>query len=66
MIKSIAYKNEKLMRVYKDTFPDYRDPDSHKSNQYSKILIEAMDCTDESRLKIIKKLSKVTMISKTK
>jgi hypothetical protein len=64
MIKSIAYKNEKLMKTYKETYPDYNDSDSHRSDQYSKIMIEAMDCKEESREKIIKNISKATTISK--
>jgi hypothetical protein len=62
MIKSIAYKNEKLMKTYKETYPDYNDSDSHRSDQYSKIMIEAMDCKEESREKIIKNISKATKI----
>jgi hypothetical protein len=63
MIKSISYKNENLMKTYKETYPDYNDSDSHRSDQYSKIMIEAMDCKDESREKIIKNISKATTIS---
>jgi hypothetical protein len=64
MIKSIAYKNEKLMKTYKETYPDYNNPDSRRSDQYSKIMIEAMDSKDDSREKIIKKISKATAIEK--
>jgi len=64
MIKSIAYKNEKLMKKYKETYPDYNNSDSYRSDQYSKIMIEAMDCKEESREKIIKNISKATIISK--
>jgi hypothetical protein len=64
MIKSVAYKNEKLMKVYKETYPDYDDPDSHRSDQYSKTVIEAMDCKEQSREKIIKNISKVTTINR--
>ncbi len=64
MIKSISYKNEKLMKTYKETYPDYNDSDSHRSDQYSKIMVEAMDCKEESRDKIIKNISKATTISK--
>jgi hypothetical protein len=64
MIKSISYKNEKLMKTYKETYPDYNNPDSNRSDQYSKIMVEAMDCKDESRDKIIKNISKATTISK--
>ena len=62
MIKSIAYKNEKLIKTYKETYPDYNDSDSHRSDQYSKIMIEAMDCKEESREKIMKNISKATTI----
>jgi len=65
MIKSIAYKNEKLMKTYKETYPDYNNSDSNLSDQYSKIMIESMDCKEESREKIIKNISKATTI-KTK
>jgi hypothetical protein len=64
MIRAIAYKNEKLMKVYKETYPDYNDSESRRSDQYSKIMIEAMDCKEESREKIIKNISKATIISK--
>jgi hypothetical protein len=62
MVKSIAFKNEKLMKTYKETYPDYNNPDSKRSDQYSKIMIEAMDCKDESREKIIRNISKATTI----
>jgi hypothetical protein len=62
MIKGVAYKNEKLMKTYKETYPDYNDPDSQRSDQYSKTVIEAMDCKEESREKIIKNISKATKI----
>jgi hypothetical protein len=64
MIKGIAYKNEKLIKTYKETYPDYNDSDSKRSDQYSKIMIEAMDCKDESREKIIRNISKATIIKK--
>ena len=63
MIRGIAYKNEKLMKTYKETYPDYNRSDSKRSDQYSKIMIEAMDCKEENREKIIKNISKATIIS---
>jgi len=62
MVKSVAYKNEKLMKTYKEKYPDYNNPDSKRSDQYSKIMIEAMDCKDDSREKIIKNISKAITI----
>ena len=64
MIKSVSYKNENLMKVYKETYPDYNDPDSYRSDHYSKTVIEAMDCKEESREKIIKNISKATTINR--
>jgi len=64
LIKNVSYKNEKLMKMFKETYPDYNDSESHRSDQYSKILIEAMDCKEENRDKIIRNISKVTTISK--
>jgi len=64
MIKSISYKNEKLMKTYKEYYPDYNNPDSKRSDQYSKIMIEAMDCKEDSREKIIRNISKATTITK--
>jgi hypothetical protein len=63
MIKSIAFKNEKLMKNYKEKYPDYNDPESKRSDQYSKTVIEAMDSKEESREKIIRNLSKATKIN---
>ena len=65
MIRGIAYKNEKLIKVYKETYPDYNNPESRRSDQYSKIMIETMDSKNESREKIIKNISKVTTVAKT-
>jgi len=62
LIKSVAFKNEKLMKTYKETYPDYNNSESRYSDQYSKIMIEAMDCKDESNNKIIKNISKATII----
>jgi hypothetical protein len=62
VIRNVSFKNENLMRVYKETYPDYNDPESKRSDQYSKIMVEAMDCKEESREKIIRNISKATTI----
>jgi len=62
VIRNVSFKNENLMKTYKETYPDYNDPDSNRSDQYSKIMIEAMDCKEESREKIIRNISKATTI----
>jgi hypothetical protein len=71
MINRIAFKNERLMLSYKEKYPDYDDPDSNRSDQYSKFVIEALggqgDNDKEKQNKIIKHISKVTVIkNKTK
>jgi hypothetical protein len=62
LIKNVAYKNENLMKTYKEKYPDYNDSESKRSDQYSKMVIEAMDCKEESREKIIRNISKATTI----
>jgi hypothetical protein len=62
VIRSVSFKNENLMKTYKETYPDYNNPESNRSDQYSKIMIEAMDCKEESRDKIIRNISKATTI----
>jgi len=66
MIKKIAYKNETLMPVYKEQYPDYNDPASKRSDQYSKFVIEALggdgDNSAEKENKIIRHISRATKI----
>ena len=62
LIKNVAFKNENLMKTYKEKYPDYNDSESCRSDQYSKMVIEAMDCKEESREKIIRNISKATTI----
>jgi hypothetical protein len=69
MIKKVIRKNEGLMQEYKKEFPDYMDPDSKRSDQYSKFVIEALggegDNNKEKENRIINHISKATTI-KTK
>lgn len=68
IVKKVAYKNERLLPLFKETYPDYNDSESSRSDQYSKIVIEAMggvDCnTSENEDKIIKNITKATVIKK--
>ncbi len=64
LIKKVSFKNENLMKIYKEKYPDYNDPESKRSDQYSKTVIEAMDCKEESREKIIRNISKATIIKR--
>ena len=69
VIKKIAYKNEKLLPQYKQKYPDYNDSDSKRSDQFSKIIIEAMggagDNDAEKEQKILKNIAKEVVIDKT-
>jgi transposase-like protein len=64
MIKKVAYKNERLMTSYKEKYPDYNDPESKRSDHYSKTVIEALggdgDNYKEKENKIIKNISRAT------
>jgi len=62
LIKRVTFKNENLINTYKEKYPDYNDPQSKRSDQYSKTVIEAMDYNEESKEKIIKNISRVTII----
>jgi len=54
------------MKKYKETYPDYNNPESKRSDQYSKMIIEAMDSKEENINKIIKNICKVTTIKRHK
>jgi len=64
MIKRVSYKNERLMTSYKEKYPDYNDPQSKRSDHYSKTVIEALggdgDNYKEKENKIIKNISRAT------
>jgi len=67
-IKHIAHKNSKLIPQFKEKYPDCGKSDSKKSDQYNKLVIEAMggsgneDIDNEN--KIIKKIAKEVIIDK--
>jgi hypothetical protein len=61
-VKNVADKNIKLLPLFREKFPDYKNYSSKTSDKYDKLVIEVMttdDCKDE---KIIKNISKVTTI----
>ena len=67
-IKHIAHKNSKMLQEFKAKYPDCIYSDSKKSDQYNKIIIEAMgghgDNDDEKEDKIIKNIAKEVLIDK--
>ena len=68
VIKHIAHKNSKLLPEFKHKYPDCVKSDSKKSDQYNKLIIEAMggsgDNDMEKEDKIIKKIAKEVIIDK--
>jgi uncharacterized CHY-type Zn-finger protein len=68
VIKHIANKNSKLILEFKNTYPDCVKSHSIKSDQYNKLIIEAMGGLGDNDLekedKIIKKITKEVIIDK--
>ena len=68
VIKKIAHKNSKLISQFKEKHPDCGKSDSRFSDQYSKMVIEAMggkgDNESEKEDKIIKNIAKQVTIDK--
>lgn len=67
LVKKVAFKNERLMSTFKETYPDYKDSTSKRSDQYSKTVIEALggnntESSIEKENKIIRNISKATQI----
>ena len=67
-LKQIAHKNIKMLPVWKAKNPDCKRSDSHLSDKYSHMVIEAMggsgDNDDEKANKIIRKIAKEVTIKK--
>jgi hypothetical protein len=66
LIKKVAFKNTKMMPLFKEKYTDYMDSSSKHSDQYSKTVIEAMggagNNDKEKELKIIRNISNATLI----
>jgi hypothetical protein len=67
-IKYIAHKNVKMIPAFREKYPDCVYSDSRKSDQYNRLIIEAMggagNNEDEKSNKIIKKIAKEILIDK--
>jgi hypothetical protein len=68
-IKHIAHKNSKMLNEFKTKHPDCGKSDSRFSDQYNKLVIEAMGGKGDNDLekedKIIKNIAKIVTIDKT-
>ena len=70
MIKSVAFRNSKNTKLFKEKYPDCNKGDSKYSDIYNKIVIEAMGggskCNDyDSESKIMRKIAKMMTIDKS-
>ena len=69
VIKHVTHKNSKLLKDYKTKYPGCEKSDSRFSNQYDKLIIEAMGGKGDNDLekedKIIKNIAKNVIIDKT-
>jgi hypothetical protein len=70
LIKKVAFRNSKCIRLFKEKHPDCITSESKYSDTYSKIVIEAMGggskCNDyDSENKIIRKIAKEITIDKS-
>ena len=67
LIKTVAFKNQKLFPQFKETYPDYNDSESKRSDQYSNIVIESLADSDlDKENKIIKNISDAITLDKIK
>jgi hypothetical protein len=68
VIKRVAHKNTKLLKQFREKHPDCAKSDSKYSDQYNKLIIEAMggkgDNDAEKENKIIKNIAKEVAIEK--
>jgi hypothetical protein len=68
VIKKIAHKNSRMLTEFKEKYPDCGKSDSKYSDQYNKLIVEAMGGAGDNNLekedKIIKKISKEVIIDK--
>ena len=68
VIKEVAYKNSKMLKEFKTKHPDCDKSDSRFSDQYNKLIIEAMGGKGDNDLekedKIIKNIAKEVTIDK--
>jgi len=63
IIKNVANKNIDLLPRFREKYPDYINSSSKVSDKYDKMVIEVMETDPEKDNKIVKNISKATIIS---
>jgi hypothetical protein len=68
VISNVVSKNLQLLPEYEDKYPECMNPESKKSDQYNKIIMETMgggmDVVDKNKEKIIRKVTKEVIVEK--
>ena len=62
-VTKIADKNIKLLPQFREKYPEYKNSSSKTSDKYDKMVLEVMTCDDDKNEKILKNISKVTIIN---
>jgi hypothetical protein len=62
-VTKIADKNIKLLPQFREKYPEYKVSSSKISDKYDKMVLEVMTCDDDKNEKILKNISKVTIIN---
>lgn len=70
VISNVVSKNLQLLPKYQDKYPECMKPESKKSDEYNKIIMETMgggmDVVERNKEKIIRKVAKEVMIENEK
>jgi hypothetical protein len=61
-VTKVADKNIKLLPLFREKYPDYKNSSSKTSDKYDKMVLEVMTCDDDKNEKIITNISKITTI----
>jgi hypothetical protein len=61
-INKVANKNIRLLPQFREKYPEYKNPSSKISDVHDKLVIEVMETDDGKKEKIIKNISKATII----
>jgi len=68
VISSVVSKNLKLLPEYEDKYPECMNPESKKSDEYNKIIMETIgggsDVVERNKEKVIRKVAKSVTIDK--
>jgi hypothetical protein len=62
VINKVADKNIRLLPMFREKYPEYRNSSSKISDVHDKLVIEVMETADDKKEKIIKNISKATTI----